>query len=157
MTDQPSRLEVLSLTSEIVSAYVSNNTLPITDLTGVIQQVFQTLHTLSADTTLGTFGVRPKPAVPINKSITDEYIVCLEDGKRLQMLKRHLKTVYNMSVEQYKERWGLPSDYPVVSPSYARRRNEIAKTSGLGMSRHRRKMKVIDATAEVAMPRAVNS
>jgi predicted transcriptional regulator len=157
MTDQPSRLEVLSLTSEIVSSYVANNSLPVADLTGVIQQVFQTLHTLSADTTLGTFGVRPKPAVAINKSITDEYIVCLEDGKRLQMLKRHLKTVYNMSVEQYKERWGLPSDYPVVSPSYARRRSEIAKTSGLGMSRHRRKMKVIDATAEVAMPRAVNS
>ena len=81
--------------------------------------------------------------MPINKSVTEDFIICLEDGKKLQMLKRHLKTVYNMTVEQYKERWGLPADYPVVSPNYAKRRSEIAKTSGLGMTSHRRKLKIV--------------
>jgi len=114
------------------------------DLPNVIQQIFVTLSNLNTDGQSG-LTTRPKPAVAINKSITDDYIVCLEDGKKLQMLKRHLKTVYNLTVEQYRERWGLPSDYPVVAPNYAKRRSEIAKSSGLGMSRHRRKkLKVVD-------------
>jgi predicted transcriptional regulator len=81
------------------------------------------------------------PAVPVEESVFDDYIVCLEDGKKLQMLKRHLNTVYSMTIEQYRERWGLPADYPVVSPSYARRRSAIAKTTGLG-SAGRKKLKV---------------
>jgi predicted transcriptional regulator len=83
------------------------------------------------------------PAVPIEDSVTDEYIICLEDGKKLQMLKRHLNTVYNMSLDQYKERWGLPVDYPVVSPNYARRRSQIAKNTGLGVNGRRKKIKVV--------------
>jgi predicted transcriptional regulator len=148
---QPMRLELLSLTAEIVAAHTSNNTVGIPDLPTVIQQVFTTLAALNADGGQGHLSIRPKPAIAINKSITEDYIVCLEDGKKLQMLKRHLKTVYNLSVEQYRERWGLPADYPVVAPNYAKRRSEIAKTSGLGMSPHKRsKLKVVDNEAQVA-------
>jgi len=145
MSEQPIRRELLSLTAEIVSAHTSNNKVGISDMPTVIQQVFTTLAALSVDGGQGHLSIRPKPAVAINKSVTEDYIVCLEDGKKLQMLKRHLKTVYNLSVEQYRERWGLPVDYPVVAPNYAKRRSEIAKTSGLGMSPHKRsKLKVVD-------------
>lgn len=146
MSEQPMRLELLSLTAEIVAAHTSNNAVSVSELPSFIQQVFLTLSSLSMDGGQGGLTTRPKPAVPINKSVTEDYIICLEDGKKLQMLKRHLKTVYNLTVEQYRERWGLPSDYPVVAPSYAKRRSEIAKSSGLGMSPHRRKkLKIIEA------------
>jgi predicted transcriptional regulator len=149
-SEQPLRLELLSLTAEIVAAHTSNNAVGAADLPGVIQQIFVTLSNLSADGVQGGLTTRPKPAVPINKSISDDFIVCLEDGKKLQMLKRHLKTVYNLTVEQYRERWGLPSDYPVVAPNYAKRRSEIAKSSGLGMSRHRRKkLKVVETVENI--------
>ena len=149
-SEQPLRLELLSLTAEIVAAHTSNNAVGASDLPSVIQQIFVTLSNLSTDGVQGGLTTRPKPAVPINKSISDDYIVCLEDGKKLQMLKRHLKTVYNLTVEQYRERWGLPSDYPVVAPNYAKRRSEIAKSSGLGMSRHRRKkLKVVEAVDNI--------
>lgn len=148
---QPLRLELLSLTAEIVAAHTSNNAVGMGDLPGVIQQIFTTLSNLSADGAQGGLTTRPKPAVAINKSITDDYIVCLEDGKKLQMLKRHLKTVYNLTVEQYRERWGLPSDYPAVAPNYAKRRSEIAKSSGLGMTGHRRKkLKVVDGAENIS-------
>lgn len=150
MSEPLNRIDLLSLTSEIVSAHVSNNQTPVADLPNLIQQVHHTLVVLSGDMTLAS-ATRPKPAVAINKSITDEYIICLEDGKKLQMLKRHLKTVYNMSVDEYRERWGLPSDYPVVSPNYAKRRSEIAKTSGLGMTPHRRKLTIIKDQKEAAI------
>jgi len=146
MSEQPVRLELLSLTAEIVAAHTSHNEVSAVELPSVIQQIFITLSNLNTDGVQGGLTTRPKPAVPINKSVTEEYIICLEDGKKLQMLKRHLKTVYNLTVEQYRERWGLPSDYPVVAPSYAKRRSEIAKSSGLGMSPHRRKkLKIIEA------------
>lgn len=149
MSEQPLRLELLSLTAEIVAAHTSNNTVGMGDLPNIIQQIFVTLSNLNTDGQSG-LTTRPKPAVAINKSVTDDYIVCLEDGKKLQMLKRHLKTVYNLTVEQYRERWGLPSDYPVVAPNYAKRRSEIAKSSGLGMSRHRRKkLKVVDSVENI--------
>lgn len=141
MTEPLNRVDLLNLTTEIVSAYVANNPVQPTELTSVMHQIYHTLIALGNESI--SAAARPKPAVPINKSVTDEYIVCLEDGKKLQMLKRHLKTVYNMSIEQYKERWGLPSDYPVVSPNYAKRRSDIAKTSGLGMTSHRRKLKIV--------------
>lgn len=145
MSEQPMRLELLGLTAEIVAAHTSNNAVAPTELPSVIQQIFITLSNLSTDGVQAALTVRPKPAVAINKSVTEDYIICLEDGKKLQMLKRHLKTVYNLTVEQYRERWGLPADYPVVAPSYAKRRSEIAKSSGLGMSGHRRKkLKVVD-------------
>lgn len=129
MSDQPSQTELLELTAEIVSAHASNNKVASDDLPDVIKQVFATL------TELGEAGVpaeAPTPAVPVNKSITPDHIVCLEDGKKLKMLKRHLNTSYNMTPEQYRERWGLPADYPMVAPNYAKRRSSLAKKIGLG-------------------------
>jgi len=130
MTESVTREELLALTSEIVSSYVSNNTLPAHEISAVIEQVFKTLS--NVDQEVGAHADRPKPAVPIKKSVTPEYIICLEDGKQLKMLKRHLKTSYDMSPEEYRERWGLPADYPMVAPEYAKKRSALAKDIGLG-------------------------
>lgn len=130
MTDQTSRDDVLALTTEIVSAYLSNNATTANDIPGLIEQVFKTLSNVNAEG--GALADRPQPAVPIKKSVNPDYIVCLEDGKKLKMLKRYLKTAYNMTPEQYRERWGLPSDYPMVAPNYARQRSKLAKDIGLG-------------------------
>jgi predicted transcriptional regulator len=121
---------LLALTTEIVAAHVSNNTVSLGDLPQLINQVYNSLANIGAAPTAP--AVRPQPAVSIKKSIQPEYIVCLEDGKKLKMLKRHLKTAYNMSPESYRERWGLPSDYPMVAPNYARQRSRLAKEIGLG-------------------------
>ena len=122
--------ELLSLTSDIVAAHVSNNTVAVSDLPGLIEQVFKTLSSVGG---AGDAAVdRPTPAVPIKKSITPDFIICLEDGKKLKMLKRHLKTAYDMSPDDYRERWGLPSDYPMVAPNYAKQRSKLAKAIGLG-------------------------
>jgi len=129
MTEKMETAEVLELTTEIVASYVSNNSVSTGDLPGVIQDVYKTL------TGLGTQAQqpeRPKPAVPVKKSITPDFIVCLEDGKKLKMLKRHLKTAYDMTPEDYRERWGLPADYPMVAPNYAKHRSSLAKKIGLG-------------------------
>ena len=130
MTDQTNREDILALTTEIVSAYFSNNTVSPSEIPGVIEQVFKTLSNVNTDSIV--MADRPQPAVPIKKSINPDYIVCLEDGKKLKMLNRHLKTAYNMTPEQYRERWGLPSDYPMVAPSYAKQRSKLAKDIGLG-------------------------
>lgn len=129
MSDQPSQTDLLELTAEIVSAHASNNKVAPAELTEVIKDVFGTLAEL------GESGVPPEaptPAVPVKKSITPDHIVCLEDGKKLKMLKRHLNTAYGMTPEQYRERWGLPADYPMVAPNYAKRRSSLAKKIGLG-------------------------
>jgi predicted transcriptional regulator len=126
----------LSLTAEIVAAHVSNNTVPLADLPALIQQVFQTLANIG---TGAQEPSRPEPAVPIKKSVLPDYIVCLEDGKKLKMLKRHLKTAYNMTPEKYRERWGLPSDYPMVAPNYAKQRSQLARELGLGTKAKRRR------------------
>jgi len=129
MTEKMENTEALELTTEIVASYVSNNTVSIGELPTVILEVYKTL------TGLGTQAAqpeRPKPAVAIKKSVTPDFIICLEDGKQLKMLKRHLKTAYNMSPEEYRERWGLPADYPMVAPSYAKHRSALAKKIGLG-------------------------
>lgn len=131
MPDSTSHADLLALTTEIVSSHVSNNTVSQNDIAGLIEQVFRTLSGL------GHGGVsvsadRPQPAVPIKKSVTPDYIVCLEDGKKLKMLKRHLKTAYDMTPEEYRERWGLPADYPMVAPNYAKQRSRLAKDIGLG-------------------------
>ena len=128
--DQLDRSELLALTSEIVSSHVSNNAVNQSDLTKMIETVFTTLESLSAPKEEPVEEL--KPAVPIKKSVTDEYIVCLEDGKKLKMLKRHLATSYDMTPEDYRAKWGLPSDYPMVAPAYARKRQELAKKIGLG-------------------------
>jgi predicted transcriptional regulator len=136
MTDSKST-DVLALTANIVAAHVSKNALSTDELPALIRQVY---HTLS---TVGSGGVpaseRPQPAVPVKKSVSNDFIVCLEDGKKLKMLKRHLKAAYNMSPEQYRERWGLPPDYPMVAPSYARKRSQLARDLGLGTKSKRRR------------------
>ncbi len=130
MTSQTSREELLAFTTEIVSSYLENNTMPAAEIPAVIEQVFKTLANVNTDVNM-TMD-RPQPAVPIKKSVTPDYIVCLEDGKKLKMLKRHLKTAYGMSPEEYRERWGLPADYPMVAPNYAEQRSQLAKDIGLG-------------------------
>jgi len=122
--------EVLKLTSEIVAAHVSNNSVAMTELPSLIEQVYKTLANVGKDN--DAQGERPTPAVSVRKSITPDFIICLEDGKKLKMLKRHLKTAYNMTPDEYRERWGLPSDYPMVAPNYAKQRSSLAKAIGLG-------------------------
>ncbi|GAB4394691.1 MAG: MucR family transcriptional regulator [Kiloniellaceae bacterium] len=136
MSDQAKQSELLSLTTNIVAAHVSNNSVAVADLPMIIRDVYETLSNVG--TTREREPERPSPAVPVKKSVTPEYIVCLEDGKKLKMLKRHLKTAYDMSPEDYRERWGLPADYPMVAPNYAKQRSKLAKQIGLG-TRARRK------------------
>ncbi|MDR1289071.1 MAG: MucR family transcriptional regulator [Holosporales bacterium] len=132
---------ILDLTIELASAYMSSNPVSIDEIGPVLKKLFLAVVDIRREA--GNVKNKPSltPAVPVEESVHDGYIVCLEDGKKLQMLKRHLSTVYGMTIEQYKERWGLPLDYPVVSPSYARRRSDIAKTTGLGSS-GRKKLRV---------------
>lgn len=125
--------ELLKLASEIVAAYVSNNPVPVSELPQMIKSVHATLGGLSGSSG-GEMATSQKPAVNIKKSITPEYIVCLEDGKKLKMLKRYLRSRYGMSPEEYRAKWGLPTDYPMVAPNYAAQRSEFAKKIGLGRS-----------------------
>lgn len=129
MTDKPSQIELLELTTEIVSAHATNNTISSADLTQLIQDVYSTLMQVGTEATVVD---KPRPAVPPKKSILPDYLVCLEDGKKLKMLKRHLKTSYNMTPDEYRERWGLAADYPMVAPNYAKHRSALAKQIGLG-------------------------
>ncbi len=125
--------DLLKLATEIVSAYVSNNTVTVGELNSVIKSVHATLGGLAGSMTSEPQTTQ-KPAVAIKKSITAEYIVCLEDGKKLKMLKRYLRSRYNLSPEEYRSKWGLPADYPMVAPNYAAQRSEFAKKIGLGRS-----------------------
>ncbi len=129
MAEQPVTASVLGLTAQIVAAHVSNNSVSPDALPSLIQQVYKTLAGVGSEPVQPD---RPQPAVPVKKSVFADHIVCLEDGKKLKMLKRHLKTAYNMTPEQYRERWGLTPDYPMVSPNYAKHRSSLAKKSGLG-------------------------
>jgi predicted transcriptional regulator len=125
--------DLLALTTEIVAAHVSNNTVAVGDLGSLINQVYQSLANIGNGATPPVAQpVRPQPATSVKKSIQPDYLVCLEDGKKLKMLKRHLKTAYNMTPEAYRERWGLAADYPMVAPNYARQRSRLAKEIGLG-------------------------
>jgi predicted transcriptional regulator len=130
MSEPTSREDLLALTTEIVSAYLSKNSMTTGEIPGLIEQVYKTLSGVNSEG--GVSADRPQPAVPIKRSVTPDYIVCLEDGKKLKMLKRHLKTAYNMSPEEYRDRWGLPADYPMVAPNYAKQRSKLAKDIGLG-------------------------
>ena len=129
--------DLLALTTEIVAAHVSNNTVALGDLPQLINQVYNSLANIGI--VPAAPAARPQPATSVKKSVQPDYIVCLEDGKKLKMLKRHLKTAYNMSPEAYRERWGLPPDYPMVAPNYAVARSQLAKKMGLGQQRRRRK------------------
>jgi len=121
--------EMLRMTANVVSAYVGNNSLQPTQIPDVIKTVYGSLTSLHR---VGGGRDLPRPAVPIRRSITPDYIVCLEDGRKLKMLKRHLRTTYNMTVEDYRQKWGLPLDYPMVAPNYAKQRSAFAKRIGLG-------------------------
>ena len=136
MTDKPNVSELLELTTEIVSAHTGNNIVAPGDLPQLIQDVYKTL---SAVGTASATPERPRPAVAAKKSISPDYIVCLEDGKKLKMLKRHLKTAYNMTPDEYRNRWGLPVDYPMVAPNYAKHRSNLAKKIGLGTKPRKRR------------------
>jgi predicted transcriptional regulator len=127
----------IALTAEIVSAYVSNNTVPASDIPVLISQVHAALSRVSAGSSDIAAEV-PKPAISLKRSVTPEYIVCLEDGKKFKSLKRHLRTQYDMTPEQYREKWNLAPDYPMVAPNYAAARSELAKQMGLGQQRRRR-------------------
>ena len=122
---------MLALTTKIVAAYISKNATQGTDLPALIDRVFQSLAGLTIAPTTAP-QARPDPAVPVKKSVFADYIVCLEDGKKLKMLKRHLMTSYGLTPDAYRERWGLPSSYPMVAPSYAEKRSTLAKSIGLG-------------------------
>ncbi|MGE0740728.1 MAG: MucR family transcriptional regulator [Hyphomonadaceae bacterium] len=119
------------MTTDIVASFVSNNKVSAEELTDLIRSVHRALAGLTQGDREAP-SERPKPAAPINKSIHNDYIVCLEDGKKLKMLKRYLRSTYNLSPDEYRKRWGLPADYPMVAPSYAARRSEFAKRIGLG-------------------------
>lgn len=123
----------MRMTSEIVASFVSNNPVPTDNLPEVIRSVHKTVSSLS-ESKESKVEERPKPAVPINKSVTNDHIICLEDGKKLKMLKRYLRSRYNLSPDEYRRRWGLPADYPMVAPSYTERRSQFAKQIGLGRS-----------------------
>ena len=134
MHDESARLDassgtIMEFASDIVSAYVSNNSIQSGELPSLIKDVHATLASLAN----GDLSTDAKtPAVPIKKSITDDFLICLEDGKKFKSLKRHLRSKYGLSPEDYREKWGLPFDYPMVAPSYARKRSELAKEMGLG-------------------------
>lgn len=130
MNEAKNQHEMVQATVEIVSAHVSNNSMAVADIPGLIEDVYQSLMRLGD--VKEPEELRPEPVVPIKKSITPDYLICLEDGKKLKMLKRHLKTAYDMSPEEYRDRWGLPADYPMVAPNYAKQRSELAKSIGLG-------------------------
>lgn len=125
-----SSAELLGLTSDIVAAHVSNNSVATADLPILIDQVYKTLASVGAEPEPAE--EKPIPAVPVKKSVTPDHIVCLEDGKKLKMLKRHLKTAYDMTPEEYRDRWDLPADYPMVAPNYAKQRSKLAREIGLG-------------------------
>ena len=138
MSDNSSGGTFIELTATIVSAYVSNNSVPAHDLSSLIDQVHTALTRVSSGQ--GEAASEPlKPAVSLKKSITPDHIVCLEDGKKFKSLKRHLRTQYNMTPEQYREKWSLAPDYPMVAPNYAAARSHLAKQMGLGQQRRRRK------------------
>ncbi len=138
MVDQPESSELLALTTNIVASHVANNLVAVGELPKLIQQVYSALASVG-NAAAAAPAPRPQPVVPIKKSITPDYIICLEDGKKLKMLKRHLKTRYNITPDEYRERWGLPPDYPMVAPNYAAQRSELAKKIGLGTKRRTRR------------------
>ncbi len=140
-SEKASQDQLLRMTADIVSAYVSHNDLPGTQIPDVIRSVFSTLHSQASGE--GTAAqVPPKPVVSIRKSVTPSYIICLEDGKKFRMLKRHLRTTHKMTPEEYRAKWGLPADYPIVAPNYAAQRSAFAKKIGLGRKRVGKKRRV---------------
>lgn len=136
MTEATESESFIELAADIVSAYVSNNAVSSADLPALIGDVYAALERVSKGEA-EPVSEPLKPAVPVKKSVAPDFIVCLEDGKKFKSLKRHLRTQYNMTPEQYREKWGLPADYPMVAPNYAAARSALAKQMGLGQQRRR--------------------
>ena len=134
MSEKIEAAEILALTADVVSSHVSNNSVALADLPQLLKDVYTTLDELAKSPIVADL-VKLQPAVPIKKSITPDFLICLEDGKKLKMLKRHLKTNYNMTPEEYREKWSLSSDYPMVAPNYTSQRSSLAKKIGLGTKR----------------------
>ncbi len=134
--ETPSRDDLLRMTTQVVSAYVKNNSVTENQIPEVIQSVYGSLHGLGNGD--GESQTKQKPAVTIKKSITPDHIICLEDGKKLKMLKRYLRTTHGMTPDEYRAKWGLPADYPMVAPNYAKQRSAFAKQIGLGKQRRKR-------------------
>ena len=135
--EQSTSDDILRMTAEVVAAYVRNNPLPTAELSSIINTVHESLAALNGSAALKAEPQRP--AVLVRRSVQPDHIVCLEDGKKLKMLKRHLRTTYGLSPEEYRAKWGLPPDYPMVAPNYAKQRSEFAKQIGLGRKRGKRK------------------
>ena len=135
MDDAKQNALLTELTSEVVSAYVSNNIVPADQLPSLIRDVHGALSNSAGSTAAEPPKEKQKPAVPVKKSLTHDYLICLEDGKQFKSLKRHLKTHYDLTPEQYREKWGLPADYPMVAPAYAEARSKLAREMGLGQKR----------------------
>ncbi len=131
VAEKVSRDDILRMAVDVVAAYVSKNALPAGQIPEIIQTVFNSLSSLESSAQ-EVKSEAPRPAVPVRKSVTPDHIVCLEDGKKLKMLKRHLRTTYNMTPDEYRAKWGLPADYPMVAPNYAAQRSDFAKKIGLG-------------------------
>jgi predicted transcriptional regulator len=138
MSNSEAQQGLIELTADVVSAYVSNNSVTAGDLPGLINEVYLAL-TRVGSAPVAAPAEPAKPAVNPKKSITPDYIICLEDGKKFKSLKRHLSTMYSLSPEQYREKWGLPADYPMVAPNYAEARSRLAKEMGLGQKRKGRR------------------
>ena len=128
------RGDILRMTAEVVAAYVRNNTLPATQLPEVINTVYGTLNRVNGSSVASLNVQAQRAAVSVRRSITPDYIICLEDGKKLKMLKRHLRTAYGLTPDEYRIKWGLPPDYPMVAPNYSKKRSTFAKKIGLGRS-----------------------
>lgn len=135
-----SELQLVEYTSQVISAYVANHVVPSGELPKLIDNIFNALRGASQATHTVTVVEKPKPPVPVRKSIEAEYLVCLEDGRRFKSLKRHLKASFNMTPDQYREKWDLPADYPMVAPAYAEARSRLAKQMGLGKLPRKRVM-----------------
>ncbi len=138
MSETSNASNYIELAADIVSAYVSNNSVPATELPSLINEVHAALLRVTSGTVAPVVET-PKPAVPAKKSVTNDFIVCLEDGRKFKSLKRHLRTQFNMSPDDYREKWGLPPDYPMVAPNYAKARSNLAKQMGLGQQRRRKR------------------
>jgi len=134
MDQEPTATKLIELTAQIVSAFVGNNAVPANDLPTLINEVHTALGR-TVNRQVAVDKAELKPAVPVKKSYDNDFIICLEDGKKFKSLKRHLRTHYGLSPEEYREKWGLPHDYPMVAPNYARARSELAKKMGLGTRR----------------------
>lgn len=141
MADQNSK-DILPVVGHIVGGYVSNHTVDLDDIPDIVKKVFYAVHDVAKYTRIIRQDGPLVPAVPIDESVQDDCLICLEDGKKLKVLTRHLKK-FNMTIDDYRERWGLPSDYPAVAPNYARRRSSIAKNTGLGMTGRSKRQKTM--------------